>query len=420
MPTDVFIGLDIGTSGARALAINEAGEVLGSCAEKMQDDAEDRRDPMGWRAAAFIALGRLIAQIEPMAVRTICVDGTSGTMLPIDGAGAPLATARMYNDSCNDPAVLQVIADHAPSLSAAHGATSGLAKAHVFAKVPGVIKVVHQADWIAGELCGRYMSDDNNALKTGYDPVAGRWPDWIEKTGLPIHLLPSVQEPGTTLGFIKSDIASMFGLAETTMLMSGTTDGCAAFLATGAQAPGDGVTSLGTTLVLKLLSDIPIFAPEYGIYSHHIMGLWLAGGASNTGGGVLLNHFSADEISDLSASIKPEAPLNLGYYPLSKPGERFPVADPTFAPLISPRPEKDAEFLQALFEGIASVETQGYRRLAELGAPNLRSVRSVGGGAGNTAWTKIRSNALGVSMPRPVNTEAAYGSAVLARYGLSR
>ena len=96
------------------------------------------------------------------------------------------------------------------------------------------------------------------------------------------------------------------------MICAGTTDGVASFIATRAAAPGDAVTSLGTTLVLKLLSDKPIFAPAQGVYSHRLGDRWLAGGASNTGGGALLAHFScrADGRADVSASIRRDPPAS--------------------------------------------------------------------------------------------------------------
>ena len=75
------------------------------------------------------------------------------------------------------------------------------------------------------------------------------------------------------------------------MVHAGTTDGCASFLATGARRAGEAVTALGSTLVIKLLSDKPIFAPDYGIYSHRIGETWLLGGASNTGGKVIEHLF---------------------------------------------------------------------------------------------------------------------------------
>ena len=61
---------------------------------------------------------------------------------------------------------------------------------------------------------------------------------------------------------------------------------------------------------------------------------------------------------------------------------------------LPPRPADDVRFLQGLLEGIARIEAQGYRRLAELGSPYLVSVRTVGGGARNEAWTSIRRRAL--------------------------
>ena len=65
-------------------------------------------------------------------------------------------------------------------------------------------------------------------------------------------------------------------------------------------------------------------------------------------------------------------------------------------------------------EGVAAAEAMGYRRMAELGAPALRSVRTVGGGAANAAWGRIRSRTLGVPLAEALSTEAAYGTARLA------
>ena len=158
-----------------------------------------------------------------------------------------------------------------------------------------------------------------------------------------------------------------FGLSKTLSIIAGTTDGCAAFLASGASEPGDGVTSLGTTLTLKLLSDRPVFSPEYGIYSHRIGDQWLAGGASNSGGGVLRKYFSSEDIARLSGLIDPDVPTGLDYYPLPQAGERFPIADPNFEPRLSPRPDDDRLFFLGLLEGIAHVEGQGYRAPGRIG-----------------------------------------------------
>jgi sugar (pentulose or hexulose) kinase len=170
-------------------------------------------------------------------------------------------------------------------------------------------------------------------------------------------------------------------------------------------------------MTLKILSERPIFAPEYGIYSHRLLGAWLAGGASNSGGAALLAHFTATEIAALSKAIDPETDSGLDYYPLPGPGERFPVADPGLAPRLTPRPADPAQFLHGLFEGVAAVEALGYARLAELGAPPPRRLCTVGGGAKNPVWTRLRARRLGVTMMPPRSDEAAHGAALLAMRG---
>ncbi len=417
--TPLAIGIDLGTSGARAVAMTQAFDIVAQGASALSDHGADARDPRVWWSTVETALEQALAAVDRLAVRAIAVDGTSGTLLPVDAAGTPLARPLMYNDKVGDEALLARIAPMIARDSAAHGATSGLAKALVFQSMDGVSKVLHQADWIAGHLSGRFdTTDENNALKTGYDPVEGRWPEWIASTGLRSELLPRVVAPGTPIGTMAPGMAQTFGLADDITIVAGTTDGCASFIATGASQPGDGVTVLGSTLTLKLLCDRPVFAPEFGVYSHRIDGLWLAGGASNTGGRVLARYFTGDEIARLSDGIGPEDETALHYYPLLEPGERFPVMDPALPPRLEPRPASDTAFLKGMLEGIAVIEKRGYDRLADLGAPALRSVRSVGGGAGNAAWTAIRQRRLGVPFLPAHSEQAAAGAARLALKGL--
>lgn len=414
MPRDrLYLGLDIGTSGARAVVIDGSGAVQASAAAAMADHGANLRAPAVWWGAARAALEGALCGVDPARVAAVAVDGTSGTMLAVDAAGEPLADGLMYNDPCAEPALLARIAACAPATSAALGPTSGLARALVLQRL-APFKVVHQADWIAQRLCGRLVTDANNALKTGYDPVAGAWPGWIAATGLAPGLLPEVLAPGTPVG----PLSPGFGLAPGAMLVAGTTDGCASFLATGASAAGEGVSVLGTTLTIKMLSDTPIFAPEYGIYSHLILGKWLAGGASNSGGAALLAHFTPEEMVELSAGIDPETDTGLDYYPLPRPGERFPVQDPALPSRTEPRPASRMLFLQGLLEGVAGIEAQGYARLAALGAGRLRSLRTVGGGAANAAWARIRARKLGVPLVAPLSDQAAYGAALLAMRGV--
>ncbi|WP_379064040.1 FGGY-family carbohydrate kinase [Mesorhizobium sp. UC22_110] len=413
------IGIDLGTSGARAVAMTPSFDIVAQGSARLAEFGPDPRDPSIWWKAVERALIEALAGIDRTSVHAIAIDATSGTLLPVNGDGEPLAAPLMYNDRVEDDELLARIRAVIPAESGAHGATSGLAKALRFQSVPGVTKILHQADWIAGRLAGHFgTTDENNALKTGYDPVERLWPEWIAATGLDMDLLPRVVAPGAPVETIAPDMARAFGLGEEVVIVAGTTDGCASFLATGADRPGDGVTALGSTLTLKLLCDRPIFAPDYGVYSHRINGMWLAGGASNSGGKVLSHFFSAEEIVRLSAAIDPAVLTGLHFYPLLEPGERFPIFDPAFAPRLQPRPASDADFLKAMFEGMAAIEKRGFDRLAGLGADPLQSVRSVGGGAANAQWNAIRQRELQVPLLPAQSTEAAAGAARLALGGL--
>ncbi len=124
-------------------------------------------------------------------------------------------------------------------------------------------------------------------------------------------------------------------------------------------------------------------------------------------------------MEQLTPELEPENPTGLNYYPLPTRGERFPVNvnDPFREPRIIPRPAQRAVFFQGLLEGIAAVEQQGYELLASLGAPHPQTLRSIGKGAENEAWTLIRQRLLKVSMLRADGLQAAGGAALLARKG---
>jgi hypothetical protein len=418
MTTPVVLGIDIGTSGLRIAATDEANALkamsVAPIAQPLQDGGRLRQDPELWWTALASAFAGL--DLAGLAVCAIAVDGTSGTILAVEADGTPASLASMYNDVCERPH-LALIAASAPRETAALGSTSPLARAMELAGSGR--RILHQADWIMGRLSGRFgVTDENNALKSGYDPVARRWPGWIAKTGFDTSLFPEVVPAGTRVGTITAETAAQFGLPGDTAVVAGTTDGCAAFLASGASEPGDGVTSLGTTLTLKLLSETPVFAPGFGIYSHRIGDQWLAGGASNTGGAAIGRYFSKEDLARLTPLLDPDHPTGLDYYPLPKPGERFPVNDPAFPPRLEPRPADERVFFQAMLEGIARIEAEAYAKLAELGATPLRSIRTAGGGAANAAWTKMRLGALGVPERPSLSEHAAVGTARLAWRGI--
>jgi 7-cyano-7-deazaguanine reductase len=420
-PRGVFVGIDLGTSNCRVAAVDAKGQLLAEASTPIplpqKKETQVAQDPTIWWKAVSSSLALLLQKIEPARVEALAVDGTSGTLLLTDNNGVPITPALMYNDARAQSEAETLLALAGPR-SGAHGASSSLAKL-LWLNNKGMVKkaahALHQADWVAGMLSGRFgHSDYNNCLKLGYDAETLSWPDWIGSLGLKDGLLPITHKPGENIGTVSAEIAASFGFKPDTRVLAGTTDGVASFLAAGASQPGHAVTALGTTLVLKLLSDKAVFSAEHGVYSHRLGKHWLVGGASNSGGAVLLQYFSLEQLQEMTPQLDPEHLTGLEYYPLAGIGERFPINDPNMEPILEPLPGDSLTFLQGMLEGIAGIEAHGYQMLNQLGAPKVSEIYTTGGGAKNLAWTQIRERIVGVPMKPARSQLAAYGVALLA------
>ncbi|MES9946746.1 MAG: FGGY-family carbohydrate kinase [Candidatus Thiodiazotropha sp.] len=422
---DLYIGIDLGTSGCRAIAIDTTGTIQ-ACASRplpgpqTQQPQQSRQDPGIWWRTLLEVLAEIATSRGNDRVKGIAVDGTSSTLLLCDPQGKPLTPALMYNDS-SSMEQLPLLRSVAPQGSPVLSATSSLAKLLHLSQDLSTDRYLarHQADWILGRLCDDYRySDENNGLKLGYDPIQRQWPSWLARLPFPAAVLPEVVPCGTPVGKLCRQVAEATGLSPGIPIITGTTDGNAAFLATGANQIGEAVSSLGSTLVLKVLADKPIFAAEFGVYSHRLGERWLVSGASNSGGAVLAHYFSREEMARMSRDLQPDRPTGLDYYPLLSPGERFPLNDPDYPPRLEPRPEDDRHFFQGMLEGIARIEASGYALLQTLGAPKPSRVYSVGGGARNEAWRRMRQQQLALPVILAPQQEAAYGTALLAMRGI--
>lgn len=423
---DGFIGIDLGTSGCRACVINQQGDILAEARVELPESrifqsTHVEQNPTDWWQAVLNVLDQVL-HTRSFVPKAISIDGTSSTLLLCDQQGEPLTPALMYNDSRSVAAAVKLKHIASPD-SAVHSASSALAKLMHLQDQHALgpkVSALHQADWIAGKLINQFcFSDENNALKLGYDPVQGAWPEWLDELGLGqlsgfSQILPQVVPVGRVIGVLTPQLMQRWQCQYPVEVIAGTTDSNAAAIAAGVQQTGDAVTSLGSTLVLKVVSDKPLFNAEYGIYSHRLYGHWLVGGASNTGGQVLAKYFSIEEMQRLSERINPQQMTGLNYYPLIKPGERFPVNDAELEPQLSPKPDNDVLFFHALLEGIARIEQRGYQLLKELGAPYPTKVMSSGGGAKNGVWQQIRHHLLNMPVSKAKYTEAAYGSALIA------
>ena len=406
------LGIDLGSSGVRLALLDGAAHC---CHGDSTSYPAAFEDGAGWQVAVGAMIKAIPADLRA-GVAALAIAGTSGTLLAChpDG-GRPLAPAEPYHRAYGERAeqCLVLAGEGSPAASASGALARALELQGRHQHQPLLLR--HQAEWLAGWLLDDWRwGDAHNSLKLGWDPLRQDWAGSIGRSAL-APCLPRVRPPGTRLGPLHPERARQLGLPRDCKVIAGTTDGNAAVLAVGPQ-PGDGITVLGSTMVLKQVCPSPIQGP--GVYSHPLGAQWICGGASNAGGAVLRRFFDERSLVWLSRQIDPTRPSGLDYLPLPRPGERFPRDDPALQPRLEPRPVSDALFLQGLLEGLAAVEAEGWQRLRDLGAPGIQRVISVGGGARNPQWRQLRQLRLGITVLNRPGRPPAEGAARLAWQGL--
>ena len=458
----VILGIDIGTSGVRGCLVSvnkpafSAGGVyqetlLSECCvtmpmpEKTGDNGSSMQNPQIW-TLAFKELFLNLAKFPDFKrLEHIVADATSSTVLLCTPQGEALTQALMYDDqqAQSQATEIESIVKKGQYVTAATGPNSTLAKClflieqvqqraktnptQTLSNQP--ITICHQIDWFNFWLTGQLgYTDENNALKLGYDSIKQAWPNWVvaclqQKTnsaGL-VTSLPKVLKPGEVISSISSLFAKKWNLSQDVKVHAGTTDSIAGFLASGAHKVGDAVSSLGSTLAVKLVSEKPIFNRKYGVYSHRLGTNWLVGGASNSGGAVLLHYFNLAQIKHRIALLEGSKELegwlnqdNPDYYPLINTGERFPIADPQcLARLPIKKPDSDEmetnQFFVAIIQGLANVESLSYKQLESLQASPLKRLFSVGGGTKNPIWMHFRKKYLKTQFSKADSLDAAFG-----------
>lgn len=413
---DYFIGIDVGTQGARVLLTDEQGSPVAAHEEQFPLHREEQ-DPEHWWAACLRSLEQLP---EGYNIKAISVTSTSGTIIPLGHNGRPLHNAIMYSDGRQaeeGKLCRQLALEHHPGGYTGFNTSSGLPKMLWFVnqypqKAEQLYKFIHAADYIIGKLCGRFdRSDFTNVLKSGYDVEAQRWPEYIwEKLPLRREWLQEVVPSGTPLGTVTARIK---GLNENIVVVAGMTDGCASQVASGAVNPGDWNTTIGTTLVVKGVTTAAIKDPEDRLYSHrHPEGYWMPGGASNTGADWVTKLF-ANRLQELNEAATLLYPTRHLVYPLMQQGERFPFIAPQAQGFETPG-LTDAERFTAGMEGVAYIEKLAYEMIEKLSGEQVKAVYTAGGASNSNVWLNIRSNVLNLPLYKMEQVSGAAGAAILA------
>lgn len=382
------IGLDFATQSARAILIDENAKIkarFNTDLAPVVTGANNSRtqDPKSW----LYALNYLLEQVEVAAKElgitptSLAITATSGTFLLCDEEGRPISQGIMYNDGT---------------------ANSPLERAKLLGNFGAHFKHVPEflISYLTKEL--DIAADWSHALKSGVDLSTANWKVDSE------FILPKIVAPGTKLGEISFSLP-LSGVS----IYAGMTDGCTGQISAGGTKIGSAVSTIGTTLVTKIVSEKNISGQ--GFYSHLIPpATWLAGGASNLGGISLKKFNNLERLNELATE---QGPANRIVYPLVGKGERFPIANGEMLEIESSPAKDETEEFRSIIEGIAFAERLSYEKLVAAGGPKISAMSSVGGGTKSKLWSQIRATVLGVEVTVRPDAGSDLGAAMLALAG---
>jgi xylulokinase len=426
-----LLGIDVGTSGVRGVAVSPAGELLAEADEKIRQDHRaaggiHEQDPGEWWEA-LCSVGQMIVKTlkeksGDVDLRGVAVTSTSGSLVVADAQGRALRPAILYDDG-RGVEIAEELNQQGGVQNIRLGPSFSLVKAAwVRHQEPELWErtryILHPADWLSGKLSGEFgISDFTNALKLGYDPENSSWIGSVRAAGLLDDRLPVVRRPAERIGQVTRVAAAETGLPVRTPVLAGATDGMASVIASGASRRGDANTTLGTTLVWKVLHDGKP-AARGAIYFHlHPGGLWVPGAASNTGLGSLRTPGGVASLAEMDRLAAHYFPTSVVCYMLSGQGERFPFAHPKAESFVEGQPRDAGESYAAQLQSIAFVERWGYEILEGCGVKVGDRVFSTGAAAKSPVLSQLRANVLGKSVVQSRYPTAAFGAAILAATG---
>ena len=423
----IVLGVDVGTSGVRSLAVTAEGDVLAEARAALSDlpatGSAHEQDANVWWRAVCQTLKELQKSLQASSCwsRTagIAVTSTSGSLVLADSQGDPVRPAMLYDDG-RAAAVASEFHRRLPAAQAPVNASFSLAKAlWVRQEEPAIWErasyILHPADWLTAKLTGQWgVSDYSNALKLGYDQEKSAWNAAVGLAGLPASMLPRIVAPGHQVGAVSARASEESGLPAGVPVLAGASDGLASLIGSGASNTGHANTTLGTTLVWKVLVPTkPRLGP--GMYCHHLPNnLWVPGAASNTGPGSLQSNQPGVTPAEMDRRAAPHLPTSIQCYLLGSRGERFPFSQPQARSFVEGNPASPDEAYAAQLQSLACVERWGYERLEACGVAVGHEVFSAGSAAASPVLSQLRANLLNRTVVRSANPTASFGAAILA------
>src|SRR5450631_3119718 len=431
--------MDIGTSGVKAVLVNEAGAILATaaCELALSHPAPlwSEQDPDAWVEAAIRAVDHLAATHprEMAEVRGIGLAGQMHGATLLGADGRPLRPAILWNDG-RSHAECAELERRCPSLHAIAGnlAMPGFTapkllwvarhEPEVFAKLA---KVLLPKAYVRYRLTGEMVEDMSDAAGTLWLDVGRRaWSGTIlEATGLGLQHMPRLVEGCEPSAVLSADFARRWGMAPNVVVAGGAGDCAASAIGLGAIAPGDAFLSLGSSGVLFRVTSQFAPAPASAVHAfcHALGGLWhqmgvmLSAAASLSWLARILATPEAALLAPVGEVVDRPSPVQFLPY---LDGERTPHNDAAaagaFVGLRSATGRED--LVQAVLEGVAYAARDNLAAMSGSGLP-ITEVDLVGGGARSVLWAQIIADVLGIPVHRVEEGEvgAALGAARLGK-----
>jgi xylulokinase len=434
----MYLGLDLGTSGLKALIIDEQQHVIGSAAVSLKVSRPhagwSEQSPTEWVAAAESVLDQLKAS-HPLGLAAVKGIGLSGQMhgaTLIDRAGGVLRPCILWNDSRSHVEASKLDTDSRfreisgnivfPGFTAPKLLWVKENEPELFKRTA---KVLLPKDYLRFWLTGEYVAEMSDAAGTSWLDTGGRnWSDeLLDASGMSIDQMPQLVEGTDISGTLRKTLASRWGMSESVVIAGGAGDNAASAVGTGTVASGSAFVSLGTSGVVFAANDQYLPNPGSAVHAfcHALPGTWHQMG-------VILSAAAALEwyakllktpVEELTQSLGEDvAPPGMATFLPYLSGERTPHNDATirgvFAGLAH---EQDRNAItRAVLEGVAFALRDNLEALRAAGT-ELQGVVAVGGGSRSRYWLGVIANTLQIPVHVPV--EGDYGAAFgAARLGL--
>jgi xylulokinase len=446
-----LLGIDIGTTGSRALVIDDAGRLVAAASAEHVPFRSPRtgwaeQDPPDWWRACTEAIRRLLAEggLEAAAIRAIGLSGQMHGAVLLDAAGEVLRPAIIWCDQRTEPECrwleTAIGASRLIELTANPALTNFTLTKLLWVRThepelwARVRRVLLPKDYVRFRMSGEYATDVADASGTLMLDVARRqWSRGIlEQAQIDAGLLPNVFESPEVCARVSRGAAAELGVPQGTPIVAGAGDQAAGALGMGITRPGAVSVTIGTSGVVFAATDRPATDPKGRLHTfcHAVPGRWHVMGVTQAAGLSLRwlrdqltthptyqAHLTYDHLTAEAENAPPGADGVLWAPYLM--GERTPHCDPHIrAALIGLTASHGrAHIVRAVMEGVAFSLRDTFTIFSELGVPVERVVLG-GGGARSALWRQIQADVYG----RPlqivaVDEGAAYGAALLAAVG---